>query len=70
MNTLSWTGPFRVRDLLGACLDEGHPWLPASRGVYVVSWDEWRNAPSPDCQPLYFGGNTGNSQRFCTLLAI
>lgn len=66
MPVLVWTGPFRVRDLLDACLDEGQPWPPASQGVYVVSRDPWNLAPSPLCRPLYFGGNTGESQRFCT----
>jgi hypothetical protein len=36
MSTLIWTGPFRIKDLLAACLDDNHPWPPASRGVYVV----------------------------------
>lgn len=66
MSALVWSGPFRVRALLDACLDDDHPWPPASRGVYVVSRDEWRDVPSPACRPLYFGGNTGDSQRFCT----
>lgn len=66
MSTLVWTGPFRINALLAASLDDDHPWPPASRGVYVVSRDGWWNAPSPACHPLYFGGNTGDSQRFCT----
>lgn len=66
MNTLSWTGPFMVRALLDGCLDDDHSWPPASHGVYVVSDDAWSSAPRPACRPLYFGGNTGKSQRFCT----
>lgn len=66
MSTLIWTGPFRISNLLAACLDDDHPWPPASHGVYLVSRDEWSNAPSSTCHPLYLGGNTGNSQRFCT----
>ena len=64
--TLVWTGPFRVSEFLASCLDHGRPWPPASCGVYVISRDEWRDAPSAACHPLYYGGNTGASQRFCT----
>ncbi len=42
MSTLAWIGPFRVRDLLAACIDDDHSWPPASRSVYVVS----RRAPA------------------------
>ena len=66
MSKLRWTGPFRIRELLAACLDDDHPWPPASRSVYVVSRNKWQRTPSPRCHPLYFGGNTGDSQRFCT----
>lgn len=66
MMPLIWAGPFRVRDLLDACLDDAQPWPPASNGVYVISRDDWQGAPSSACRPLYFGGNTGRSQRFCT----
>lgn len=66
MSIFTWTGPFRISDLLAACLDDEQPWPPASRGVYVISRAEWQAAPTPACHPLYVGGNTGGSQRFCT----
>lgn len=66
MANLVWTGPFAVRELLAGCLNDAQPWPPASRGVYVVSRDRWFGAPNTMCGPLYFGGNTGRSMRFCT----
>jgi len=63
---LAWTGPFRVRDLLDRCLADDQPWPPNERGVYLVAQRPWSGAPSSDCGPLYFGGNTGRSARFCT----
>jgi hypothetical protein len=66
VTTLAWTGPFRISDLLAACMDDDHAWPPVSKGVYLVSRDDWRDSPSSACHPLYVGGNTGDSQRFCT----
>ncbi len=66
VTTLAWTGPFRISDLLAACMDDDHAWPPASKGVYLVSRDDWQDSPSSACHPLYVGGNTGDSQRFCT----
>ena len=37
LSALTWTRPFRIKDLLAACLDDDHPWPPASRGEYIVS---------------------------------
>jgi len=66
MARFEWTGPFRIRDLLASCLDDAQAWPPASKGVYLVSRRRWTDAPSSECLPLYIGGNTGKSERFCT----
>ncbi len=66
MNKLIWTGPFLFRELLEGCLSDEQPWPPGSRGVYVVSQKKWKGAPGTACHPLYVGGNTGASPRFCT----
>lgn len=64
--TLKWTGPFRVADLLANCLVDDHPWPPESKAVYLVARRPWKGAPGDQCGPLYFGGTTGASERFCT----
>lgn len=66
MMELVWTGPFRVKDILTNCLEEDQPWPPNANAVYLVSKDEWRETPAGSCRPLYIGGNTGRSPRFCT----
>jgi hypothetical protein len=66
MARLTWLGPFRIGALLAACLDEEQAWPPASRAVYVISRRPWTGAPTIDSSPLYAGGNTGQSNRFCT----
>lgn len=63
---LQWNGPFRIRDLLEKCLDDAQPWPPAGQAVYLVSRFHWSGAPSKAALPLYFGANTGASERFCT----
>ena len=63
---LAWTGPFQVRDLLDRCVADDQPWPPDDRAVYLVAQRPWIGALSPECDPLYFGGNTGRSARFCT----
>ena len=63
---LEWTGSFQIKELLARCLEEGQAWPPAADGVYVVSQKVWEGSPTLDCGPLYVGGNTGRSKRFCT----
>lgn len=63
---LKWTGPFRIRDLLASCLDEKQPCPPSRNGVYLISGKSWSGHPDSRCAPLYIGGNTGSSDRFCT----
>lgn len=63
---LVWTGPFAIRDLLTRCLDDAHPWPPGAQAVYLVSKLPWTGHPTAVASPLYFGGNTGRGQRFCT----
>lgn len=63
---MSWEGPFQIRDLLENSINEEHPWPPASGGIYLVSLNAWELEPTRECEPLYVGGNTGKSDRFCT----
>ena len=63
---LAWTGPFQIRELLERCLDQDQPWPPAAEGVYLVSRKQWTDNPTVVCGPLYVGGTTGKSNRFCT----
>lgn len=64
---MMWVGPYRIGDLLDNCLDyDGQEWPPESNAVYVVSAQPWRCTPSPGCEPLYVGGNTGRGGRFRT----
>ena len=65
MAKFKWTGPFRIRSLLERCLEDG-PWPPACEGVYLISTKTWKGTPDLRCGPLYFGGNTGGSERFRT----
>lgn len=60
-----WHGPFRVRDVLENCFDD-HYKPPECKSVYVVSLRPWESEPTPACQPLYVGSNTGKSERFRT----
>lgn len=68
MLTLNWTGPFLVRDYLDNSINDEWTgrWPPASNGVYLVTQHEWHGEPTQECKPLYVGGNTGKSHRFCT----
>ena len=63
-----WVGPFEVRELLAHCIDEALPLPPESGSAYLVSRHTWRGEPTPRCEPLYVGGNTGQSARFRTRL--
>ncbi len=64
--TSGWFGPFKVLDLLGAAIEDGHDWPPERLGVYLVSRKRWRGNPKGKCEPLYVGSTTGRSARFCT----
>ena len=61
-----WVGPFQVRDLLERCTLPSQAWPPEDRGVYLVSRGRWKVTPTQKCDPLYVGGITGRSARFCT----
>ena len=63
---MNWLGPYRLRDLLENSMNDKHPWPPDHNGVYVISQKEWKDFPTTDCLPLYAGGTTGKSKRFCT----
>ncbi len=66
MSRFMWTGPFAIRELLNRCLDDAQPWPPPGQAVYLVSRHHWTHEPTPESSPLYFGGNTGHADRFCT----
>jgi hypothetical protein len=65
-----WMGPFRVGDYLDHAVSRDPVWKdrwpPAGNGVYLVSRDTWTGQPTEASCPLYIGGNTGTSTRFCT----
>lgn len=67
---LNWTGPFQIQAYLDNAISTSKVWEsrwpPAGNAVYLVSCSAWRRSPSVDCGPLYVGGNTGSSERFCT----
>lgn len=65
-----WRGPFQIREYLDNAVSRDATWQErwpqASGGVYLVSREGWSGEPTIACRPLYIGGNTGASQRFCT----
>jgi len=61
-----WIGPFKIESLLTNCINDNQPWPPANKAVYIVSVKRWKGRPGRNCSPLYIGGNTSNSDRFCT----
>lgn len=63
---IRWVGPFTIRHLLDHCLDEVQPWPPPDQAVYLVTQRAWSDSPTLESRPLYFGANTGDSNRFCT----
>ncbi len=63
---LVWSGTYKIKQLIENLYKEDQPWPPSGNAVYLISQKSWENQPTPECCPLYFGGNTGNSQRFCT----
>src|SRR5688572_23416864 len=67
---LMWTGPYPISDYLENAISDAKEWRrrwpPAGGAVYLVSRYAWTGAPTTEAQPLYVGGNTGGSQRFCT----
>jgi hypothetical protein len=67
---LQWTGPFEIKDYLANAIDRTTRWKkrwpPDGDAVYLVSRHPWAKRPTDAAEPLYVGGNTGNSPRFCT----
>jgi hypothetical protein len=59
---MEWIGPFTINHLL----DDFSIRPPEDKGIYVISKESWSQQPTPDCQPLYIGSNTGASKRFRT----
>ncbi len=68
MKIREWVGPFEVRGLLAHCIDDSMPLPPESGSAYLVSCHSWISDPDARCEPLYVGGNTGQSARFRTRL--
>lgn len=66
MQAFEWSPARRIRELLAGCIDSGQPMPPEANAVYLVTRSSWQNAPTPNAEPLYFGGNTGQSARFRT----
>lgn len=63
---MTWVGPMTIDQLLDLVAVDWDSAPPESNGVYVISLRGWRGEPTPECEPLYVGGNTGKSQRFRT----
>lgn len=61
-----WAGPFTIDELLDRCAGDWRLAPPQEGGVYLVSQRPWAGQPSPECQPLYVGSNTGKKPRFRT----
>src|SRR5688572_4937405 len=61
----SWVGPFKIGDLLKACL-EPERWPPNKGSAYVITQHAWKSAPTKESRLLYVGGITGKSDRFRT----
>lgn len=61
-----WVGPFRVRDMLARCLDDGFPKPPKTGSAYLVTIKRWVSHPDERSGRLYVGGNVGASERFRT----
>ena len=64
--TMSWTGPFVIRELVEGCTSASRAMPPEANGVYLVSLRPWTLRPDEACSPLYVGSNTGRSARFRT----
>jgi len=63
---LIWSKPYKISQLLQNCHSEDQDWPPHEKAVYLVTRLGWRTKPSLRSHPLYIGGNTGVSKRFCT----
>jgi len=64
MADFTWTGPYRVRDLLARCMDPKQHMPPDANGVYLITSRAWRLRPTAKAEPLYVGGNTSERARF------
>lgn len=67
---LNWRGPCKIGDYLDNAITRTPSWdklwPPSSNAVYLVSLKRWKKKPTRNCVPLYVGGTTGKSRRFCT----
>ncbi|EJY0884961.1 hypothetical protein OE987_003603 [Vibrio cholerae] len=63
---LQWSRAFQIRELLNNVASENTVRPPCSNGVYIVTRKPWLEEPSVLDLPLYFGGNTQNTNRFRT----
>lgn len=66
MPTWDWKGPFTISGLLANCMSDEQDWPPDGAAVYAITRAAWTGRPDHTASPLYFGGNTGESERFCT----
>jgi hypothetical protein len=60
----TWVGPLTIDQLLDGSLDGSCPKPPEANGVYLISQKRWNGSPTPDCTPLYVGGNERNPKLF------
>jgi hypothetical protein len=63
---MNWVGPITIDELLDRVAVDWDTAPPEKNGVYVISIKRWNGEPTPACEPLYVGGNTGKSARFRT----
>jgi hypothetical protein len=62
-----WHGPYKIRDLLEAAIDDKQDWPPDDGLVYLVTEQPWsQEAPDENSLPLYLGATTGEGGRFVT----
>ena len=63
---MRWIGPYTIDELLTSVASGWENAPPESCAVYLVSRRSWADEPTLACEPLYVGGNTGDSERFRT----
>jgi hypothetical protein len=63
---MRWHHPITIQELLNQAVAKTPLLPPDANGVYVISVRRWKGEPTPACEPLYIGGNTGKSARFRT----
>ncbi|SHO23521.1 CarD-like transcriptional regulator [Moritella viscosa] len=66
-----WSSVQQIRTVIDRIAGTELEWPPENDGVYIVTFNHWENQPTSKAKqskakPLYFGGTTGNGNRFCT----